>query len=460
MFVFTREEILKKSQLKQKALIRRRKWLGGGFIGLVSLALLAILATFYFSPNAYAVMLNGQQIALVENESVIEEALKMVAPDSDQACYLEELELQEVKADPDDLLSLEEVKNLLSQKLTWTIDGAVINLNGKDIVTLESEQVAQEVLKEVEKAFYPVDATDVKNVKVVINDDINIRKKQVEVNEVCSFEEAKKLLLGTQEEVEVYTVKEGDNLWTIARRNDMRVADIRRANPELTSENLSIGQVLKLTQAVPLINVTTTYEQQVKEKIPFDTKTVKDSSILRGQSKVKQPGEEGEKQVQYKIVMENGRQVTKEVLQEQVLKEPVQKVVLQGTKLVMASRGSGQLSWPLKGRITSSYGKRGREFHTGMDIDGRTGDSIRAAESGKVTQAGWVGNYGYMVTINHGDGLVTRYAHCSKLLVKVGDQVSRGDVIAKVGSTGRSTGSHLHFEVIVNGKFQNPRLFL
>lgn len=98
MFVFTREEILKKSQLKQKALIRRRKWLGGGFIGLVSLALLAILATFYFSPNAYAVMLNGQQIALVENESVIEEALKMVAPDSDQACYLEELELQEVKA--------------------------------------------------------------------------------------------------------------------------------------------------------------------------------------------------------------------------------------------------------------------------------------------------------------------------------------------------------------------------
>ena len=80
--------------------------------------MLAILATFNFSPNAYAVMLNGQQIALVENESVIEEALKMVAPDSDQACYLEELELQEVKADPDDLLSLEEVKNLLSQKLT------------------------------------------------------------------------------------------------------------------------------------------------------------------------------------------------------------------------------------------------------------------------------------------------------------------------------------------------------
>lgn len=459
MFVFTKEEILKKSELKQKNLMRRRKWLGISVVSILSLMLISAVLISYFSPNAYAVILNGQQVALVENEGIVEQALNNLTPDLAQARYLENLELQEIRANPEELLNSEEVQDLLSQKLTWSVQGAVMSLNGKEIAVLESVKVAEQVLAEVEKTFHPT-VSDVENVKVVINDEIEIKEKQVALKEICSVEEAKKLFLGTKEEVESYTVKEGDSLWTIARANDMRVADIKLANPELESEDLSIGQVLKLTKAEPIINVTTTYEQQVKEKIPFATKTVKDSSILRGQSKVKQPGEEGEKQVEYKIVLENGRQVAKEVLQEEVLKEPVQKIVLQGTKLVMASRGSGQLSWPLRGRITSSYGKRGREHHTGMDIDGNTGDAIRAAESGKVTQAGWVGNYGYMVTIDHGDGLVTRYAHCSKLLVSVGDKVSRGETIAKVGSTGRSTGSHLHFEVIVNGSFKNPRLFL
>jgi murein DD-endopeptidase MepM/ murein hydrolase activator NlpD len=460
MFVFTKEYILKKSELKQKSLLQKKILLGGSIIALLGVALIITIATSFATPNAYAVLLNGQQVAVVEDNSIVEEALDKVTPDCTQAQYLEKLEIEEIKAKPDEFLNVEEVQGILAEKLTWTTRGAVFSLNGEELVVLENVQQAEQLIEQLKETFHPNDVADVANVNVVINDNIEIQEKQIGIDQVCSLAEAKKLLLGTQEKIETYTVKEGDNLWTIARQNNMRVADIKMANPDLTTEKIDIGQVLKLTKAQPLINVTTTYEQEVIESIPYSIKTENDSSILRGQSKVKQPGKEGEKQVEYKVVLENGRQVSKEVLQEKVLKEPVEKVVVQGTRLVVASRGSGQLSWPLRGSITSSYGKRGREFHTGMDINGNTGDPIRAAESGKVTQAGWVGNYGYMVTIDHGGGLVTRYAHCSKILVSVGDKVDRGATIARVGSTGRSTGSHLHFEVIVNGSFKNPRSYL
>jgi murein DD-endopeptidase MepM/ murein hydrolase activator NlpD len=91
-----------------------------------------------------------------------------------------------------------------------------------------------------------------------------------------------------------------------------------------------------------------------------------------------------------------------------------------------------------------------------VDFAGATGTNIWAADGGVVTHAGWKGNYGYCVIIDHQNGYVTYYAHCSKLLVKRGDKVAQGDIIAKVGNTGRSFGSHVHFEIRKNGVCQNP----
>ncbi len=126
----------------------------------------------------------------------------------------------------------------------------------------------------------------------------------------------------------------------------------------------------------------------------------------------------------------------------------------------------GSYMWPVSGRITSPFGMRYHpvlktyRLHTGIDIAASSGTSVKASNSGTVLSSGWMGAYGYAVIIDHGGGISTLYAHHSSNLVRTGDKVLRGDVIARVGSTGLSTGPHLHFEVRVNGVPEDPMKWL
>lgn len=129
---------------------------------------------------------------------------------------------------------------------------------------------------------------------------------------------------------------------------------------------------------------------------------------------------------------------------------------LAGKDVAQTAAAQGGL-WPTTTRyISSPFGWRGASWHTGMDIAGRTGDPIYAYKTGVVTFAGWGGLYGYLVKVDHGNGVASWYAHNSKLLVKTGQTVSQGKVIAYQGSTGNSTGPHLHFEIRINGTAVNP----
>ncbi len=131
------------------------------------------------------------------------------------------------------------------------------------------------------------------------------------------------------------------------------------------------------------------------------------------------------------------------------------------------SRGKASLGItliePVQGRITAKYGERSSvrsSVHTGLDIAAPGGTPIKAAASGTVVFSGRKGSFGKMLVISHGNGVQTYYAHCSKLLANVGDKVSQGEVIANVGSTGNSTGNHLHLEVRVNGQSYNPQKYV
>lgn len=121
--------------------------------------------------------------------------------------------------------------------------------------------------------------------------------------------------------------------------------------------------------------------------------------------------------------------------------------------------------WPLEGRISSSFGWRsisvaGNRFHGGIDIAAPTGTPVRTARGGVVTRAGWVGAYGFLVIVDHGAGWETRYAHLSRIDVMVGQRLTQAAVVGLVGSTGASTGPHLHFEVRREGQALDPLAFL
>ncbi len=130
--------------------------------------------------------------------------------------------------------------------------------------------------------------------------------------------------------------------------------------------------------------------------------------------------------------------------------------------------GSGKFCWPAPSytRISSPYGYRihpiykTKKFHSGVDLAAPGGTNILAAETGRVISSGWNGGYGNCLVVDHGGGISTLYAHASRLLVSKGDYVTKGQVIAKVGTTGNSTGNHLHFEVLIGGKTTDPMAYI
>lgn len=196
---------------------------------------------------------------------------------------------------------------------------------------------------------------------------------------------------------------------------------------------------------------------------PVNYITVYENSdeMFEGETEVVTPGENGEKKVVAYITKEDGTEVGNTVLYEEMTKEAVTAVIKVGTKDKPSTEPSGHYIVPTNGHLTSHFGPRWGRMHSGIDLAASQGTAIVAADGGTVTFAGYnSGGYGNMVKISHGNGVETRYAHCSEIDVSVGDKVAQGQLIAKVGNTGRSYGSHCHFEIRINGEAVDPLKYL
>ena len=289
------------------------------------------------------------------------------------------------------------------------------------------------------------------------NDVVITETTSTAVNTVPIAEMERKLTANKQE-TRTYTVQAGDTVSAIGQRYDLSVADIKALNPDLDEARINIGQEILLSGPVPFLSVRQTITESYAEAIPFETLIEYDDTMYKNKSKMKVEGVNGSADVVADVTYVNGQETAREILDYQVTAEPVSAVKIVGTKALPRHMATGKFIKPSNGRFSSGYGKRPSlgDFHTGVDFAGATGTNIWASDGGVVYHAGWKGNFGYCVYIDHQNGYVTRYAHCSKLLVKKGDKVAQGDIIAKVGNTGRSYGSHVHFEILYNGKTQNP----
>jgi murein DD-endopeptidase MepM/ murein hydrolase activator NlpD len=402
---------------------------------------------------------DGRQQFVVKDRDDVDKALQQISSEqgkklNNKVDLASDLQVQRKMVRRGDILASSKVLDELRKALKTP--AVAIIIDGKAIACVENKTVANAVLNELKKQYAQVGSGE-KLVSVKLQEKVEIKEQKVKISQIKTKQQALTLITTGTEQPEKYTVKEGDSLWWIARQNDMLVDEIKQAN-QLDSEDLKPGDELVLVTSKPYINVIAVVEGEKTEAIPYTTKTIVDKKQTRS-IRVKQEGQNGEKQVAYTATKRNGVITKKNVIEEKVLKAAVEKIIVKGSRVVrLASRGggSGNLNWPASGSITQGYGGG----HTGVDIGASSGSAIRAADGGTVTFAGYDGGYGKFIIINHGNGVVTRYAHCSSILVSVGESVSAGQTIARVGSTGHSTGPHLHFEVLSGGSFRNPFNYL
>lgn len=237
--------------------------------------------------------------------------------------------------------------------------------------------------------------------------------------------------------------------------------DVQLRNGYYLKSEISDSEELKA--AAQNIGVRTVSVVTTETEIAFSKKTVKTAKQYIGYSKITTVGQNGINRKTESVEIINGDEISRTELSNEVIKEPVTQITTVGTAKTTASaaqrsaeRSAGFICPLKRGSFTvSAYYGDGRG-HKGMDLAADRGTPIYAVSGGTVTYSGYDGNYGYSVVIDHGNGLKTRYAHASALCVSKGKTVLQGEVIAYVGSTGYSTGNHLHFEVMVNGTRVNP----
>ncbi len=409
--------------------------------------------------KVYKVFVDGTYIGMVSETNVVEQYVQQELQEKKAESPLEVRvgntitydEYYEIGNQPQD----QQVLQKLDEILDVQTKSVMVYVNETPVVRVADEQQAEQVIENVKDTY--VTHSDKATVMMAeINERVDYQVEWAESDSIKDLESATAILLkGTDKEIK-HVVENGENIWVIAQKNKVTVSEIMHANPQLKSEEDIIhpGDQLSLVVPEPFVNVEVVEEITEIEEVPFETKNVNNNKMYTWESKVKTPGQSGQREVVYRIAKVNGQEVSREILKEKELKKPVDQVVEKGT-LGVPANGSGKLIWPTSGgKITSPYG--GARRHSGVDIGNPTGTPIYAADDGTVVFAGWYGGYGNLVRVVHTSTMQTYYAHMSSINVKAGQAVKKGEVLGAVGSTGNSTGPHLHFEVRINGGTVNP----
>lgn len=351
------------------------------------------------------------------------------------------------------------MKNYLMDQIGEVMMRYLLTVDDKVIGAAESMDILTALLDEV-KADYVNENTTASG----FLQEVEITYDYIPVDVEQDLDVMRQSLASDSEGEATYTVVSGDTYGGIAYAHGMSLSELMELNPEASLSKLMPGDILVVKKAIPYLSVWTTEQVTYTEPIECPVETVEDDSMYEGTSKILVQGTEGESLVTASVSYLDGVEQGRTVTSTETVREPTTTTKAVGTKERPKTMPTGTFQWPIRGRINSYFGYRsifgGRSYHSGIDIDGSYGQTIVASDGGKVTFSGWKSGYGYVVIISHGSGVQTYYAHCSSLLVSAGAEVYKGQAIARVGSTGRSTGNHCHFEIRINGTAVNPLSYL
>lgn len=439
-------------------------------------------------PNTYyQVYLDDQVLGTIKSKSKLEKYI------DNKGEYIKEkydvstvyapngLEIRKITTYDDELSDVKEVYEKLEQLKPFTIEGYQFSIKSEDdieIIYVTDEEIFREALENTVTTFVgrdnyelymndeqiKIETTGTIIDNVYIDETITIKQVKIPVNETIYNEVdslTQYLLFGQNYEPQTYTVNLGDTIETVSFNNKINIEEFLIANPEFSSADnlLYPGQVVSIGIVNPRLSVVveTTTVQDQEIKIRVDEK--KDPNMIIGEERVIQNGETGLERVTIRTRKVNGTTDNVETDYKEELKPMIPKIVLVGSKY-QSNVGGPYWSWPTESGwvITSNYAWRynpfsgTREHHKALDISGPGHWSqIYAVNNGTVVTAGWHNSYGNYVVINHNNGYHTLYAHMNALNTRVGATVARGQVIGYMGSTGDSTGAHLHLEVWVGG---------
>ncbi len=410
----------------------------------------------------YEVIVDGENIGVVTERADVLDAISEAAEDvkrflGDETEYDKNAVFVRRLISNKDIMSKDEIKDALLSNVDTMIECYALTVDGESLFGVSSEEAANWVLAQYKQKYTGEQITD--DMVVDFCEEVNVKKTFLHIGMLETPEEALETLSGSSTQEGTYTVNNNDTLWDIARKFDTTVEHLLAINPKL-SENIREGIEIKVEEAVPLLSVKSVQTVSLTEPVPYEVEKINDDTIYKDTTVVTQKGKNGEAKVLARVTKVNGIETEKQVIESETVVQPVKQIEKVGTKKRPPTTGSGKFIRPTYGSLSSRYGSRWGRNHNGIDVAGAYNSDIKAADGGVVTYAGWMSGYGNYVIINHENGYQTAYGHCASLCVKVGSRVAKGDVIAKMGNTGRSTGTHLHFEVKKNGSYVNPLTYV
>ena len=356
----------------------------------------------------------------------------------------------------------EEIKKEKEQDKIYVLDKEVFTKSIEIFIKTYAGEEAYEAYKNDTQKEIETTGTIIE--KVYVKNNITFKEVNIPITEKIYLDEkqlSKYFLFGEEEQKHEYTVLDGDTIENIAFNNKISIQEFLLSNPTFTSANnlLFPGQTVLIGITNPQIQIVVKQYTVEDVESSFQTEIQYDPTKFKGDNRVEREGENGLNRVSRELEITNGIITSTTTKGIQELKPAISKIMVYGDKIV-PNVGTGNWAWPTNQgyTISSYYGYRvdpingSRSLHTGLDIAGTgSGSPVYAADNGTVIISQMNGSYGNYIVINHNNGYYTSYAHMSKLIANVGDTVAQGQKIGLVGSTGRSTGPHLHFEAWQGG---------